>query len=236
MNSKSDLKTKDIEDIFQNRKPGAEEFFKFFSVLVPVAEKNGKLHLLYEIRAKHMARQPGEICFPGGELEEGESLEACALRETWEEIGIPAEKIRIVNQLDTIFTYSNFAMYCYLGIVDESALETLRLNPDEVAEVFLVALDELLENDPDVYWTKVMPQPPADFPYDDVTGGEPYNWRQGKVPVPVYKAMDGKRIWGLTARITKRFADAVRQGMEREDSGAGGSDVKNAGDGGKSDV
>lgn len=214
MNLKSDLTIKDIENIFRGRKPGAEEFFKFFSILVPVVEKDGKLYLLYEVRAKHMVRQPGEICFPGGELEDGESLETCALRETWEEIGIPAEKIRVVNQLDTIFTYSNFAMYCYLGIVDESALETLRLNPDEVEEVFLVALDELLENDPDVYWTKIMPQPPADFPYYEVTGGEPYNWRQGKAPVPVYKAMDGKRIWGLTARITKRFVDIVRRSMK----------------------
>lgn len=221
MNSKSDLTIKDIENIFRSRKPGAEEFFKFFSILVPVVEKDGKLYLLYEVRAKHMVRQPGEICFPGGELEDGESLETCALRETWEEIGIPAEKIRVVNQLDTIFTYSNFAMYCYLGIVEESALETLRLNPDEVEEVFLVALDELLENDPDVYWTKIMPQPPADFPYDEVTGGEPYNWRQGKAPVPVYKAMDGKRIWGLTARITKRFVDVVRQGMTTGSSGDG---------------
>lgn len=221
MNSKSDLKIKDIEHIFRRRKPGTEEFFKFFSILVPVVEKDGKLYLLYEVRAKHMVRQPGEICFPGGELEGGESLETCALRETWEEIGIPAGKIRIVSQLDTIFTYSNFAMYCYLGIVDESALQTLQLNPDEVEEVFLVSLDELLENDPDVYWTKIVPQPPADFPYYEVTGGEPYNWRQGKAPVPVYKAMDGRRIWGLTARITKRFVDIVRRSMKAGCSGDG---------------
>lgn len=211
MKSRSDLKIRDIENIFRERKAGAEEFFKFFSVLVPVVEKDGRLYLLYEVRARHMVRQPGEICFPGGELEDGETLEECALRETWEETGIPVEKIRIVNQLDTIFTYSNFAMYCYLGIVEESALETLRLNQDEVEEVFLVAIDELMEHEPDVYWTKIVPQPPEDFPYYEVTGGEPYNWRQGKAPVPVYRAMNGKRIWGLTARITKRFVDTIKE-------------------------
>ena len=112
------LKIADIERIFKNKESGNEEFFKFFSILVPVVEKDGHLHLLYERRAKHMKRQPGEICFPGGELEDGESTEECALRETWEEIGVPQDKIRVISQLDTIYTYSNFAMYCYLGVMD----------------------------------------------------------------------------------------------------------------------
>lgn len=213
MRSGNVLKINDIEHIFKERKAGAEEFFKFFSILVPVVEKDGKLHLLYEVRAKNMVRQPGEICFPGGELEEGESLESCALRETWEETGIPAENIRIVSQLDTIFTYSNFAMYCYLGIVEESALADIKLNPDEVAEVFLVPIEDLVENEPEVYWVKIIPEPPENFPYYEVTGGEPYNWRHGKAPVPVYKELDGKRIWGLTARITKRLMDIIKEDM-----------------------
>lgn len=211
MKSKNDLTISDIQQVFRERKAGAEEFFKFFSILVPLVEKDGKLHLLYEVRARNMVRQPGEICFPGGELEEGESLQACALRETWEETGIPREKVRIISQLDTIFTYSNFAMYCYLGIVEESALEDIKLNPDEVAEVFLASLEDLAVNEPDVYWVKIIPKPPEDFPYYEVTGGEPYNWRHGKAPVPVYPELDGKRIWGLTARITKRFMDIIKE-------------------------
>lgn len=211
MSLRNALKADDIERIFGERRAGAEDFFKFFSVLVPVVEKNGALYLLYEVRAKHMARQPGEICFPGGELEPGESMENCALRETWEEIGIPPEQIKIVNQLDTIFTYSNFAMHCYLGIIEESALDGMKLNPDEVDEVFLLPLDWLMSNEPDVYWTKIIPRPPEDFPYFEVTGGEPYNWRYGKAPVPVYKEWDGKILWGLTARITKRFTDVIKE-------------------------
>lgn len=210
MSLKKNLKISDIEAIFKDRKAGAEEFFKFFSILVPVVEKNGRLYLLYELRARHMARQPGEICFPGGELEEGETTEECALRETREEIGIPKEKIRIVNQLDTIYTYSNFAMYCYLGILDESALDDMVLNPDEVEEVFLVELDRLMEKGPEVYMTDIIPSPPGDFPYDKVTGGRPYKWRTGRAPVPVYDEMDGKVIWGLTARITARFVNILK--------------------------
>lgn len=211
MNLKRKLKLEEIEDIFKDRKAGAEEFFKFFSVLVPVVEKEGRLHLLYEIRAKHMARQPGEICFPGGELEEGETTQECALRETWEEIGIPKDKIKVVNQLDTIYTYSNFAMYCYLGIIEEEALDDIKLNHDEVDRIFLVDIDRLLDGEPDVYWTDIIPEPPADFPHDKVTGGQPYNWRKGRAPVPVYGEIDGNVIWGLTARITKRFTDVIKE-------------------------
>ena len=68
MSLRKNLTADDIRHIFDGKKAGNEEFFKFFSVLVPVVEKEGKLYLLYERRARDMKRQPGEICFPGGEL------------------------------------------------------------------------------------------------------------------------------------------------------------------------
>ena len=210
------MKISDIEKAFDGRKAGSEEFFKFFSILVPMVEKDGRVCLLYEKRARHMKRQPGEICFPGGEMEEGESALECALRETREETGIPEDAIRVISRLDTIYTYSNFAMHCYLGVVDAEALEDMKLNPDEVEETFLVDLEWLMDHDPDVYWTDVIPKPPGDFPYDDVTGGEPYNWRHGKAPVPVYDEYDGNVIWGLTARITKRLTDLLKKDMDPE--------------------
>ena len=210
MSLRKNLTADDIRHIFDGKKAGNEEFFKFFSVLVPVVEKEGKLYLLYERRARDMKRQPGEICFPGGELEQDETTKECALRETWEEIGIPQESIRVVSQLDTIYTYSNFAMYCYLGIVDAKALDHMVLNPGEVEEAFLVELDWLLTHEPDIYWTDVIPEPPEGFPYEKVTGGMPYSWRKGKAPVPVYEEYDGNVIWGLTARITKRFTDVIK--------------------------
>lgn len=215
MKESRELKLNDIENIFKARKAGTEDFFKEFSVLLPIVEKDGKPHILYEVRAKHMVTQPGEICFPGGEIEAGENPKECALRETWEEIGIKPENIRIVSRLDTVVTYSNFAMHAFLGIIDECALDDIKLNPDEVEEVFLIPLKWLIENEPRVYWTKVIPQPPEDFPYYEVTGGEPYNWRHGKAPVPVYEEYDEKVLWGLTARITKRFVDIIKDYTRR---------------------
>ena len=212
MKSEKKLTLNDIEEVFSERKAGAEDGFKFFSVLVPLVEKEDGLHLLYEVRAKHMTRQPGEICFPGGELEAGETPEECAVRETWEEIGIPEERIRVVSPLDTVYTYSNFAMYCYLGVIDEKDLDDLKLNPDEVDEVFLVNLDEIASYKPEVYETEVVQKIPESFPYDRVTGGKTYNWRKGRSYIPVYD-MDGRVIWGLTARITKRFVETVKERM-----------------------
>lgn len=214
MSSQKRLNISDIEKIFESNKVGLEDFFNKFSVLLPVVEKDGKLHVLYELRARHMDVQPGEICFPGGKIEPGESPRDCALRETWEEIGIPQDKVRIVTQLDMMVNYSNVAMYAFLGIVEEDALDKLVLNPDEVEEVFLVPIDWLLENEPEIYWTKVAPQPPEDFPYEKVTGGEPYKWRHGKAPVPVYPEFGDKVIWGFTGRITKRFTDMIKGGKQ----------------------
>lgn len=213
MELKKNLTVKDIEEIFGQRKPGAEAGFRFFSVLVPVVRKEDKLMLLYEVRAKHMERQPGEVCFPGGELEADESTEECALRETWEEVGISADKIRIINQLDTIYTYSNFAMYCYLGIIDYDVLDNVKLNPDEVDEIFTVDIDKMLETEAEVYKVETVPKVPEDFPYEKVTGGKSYRWRGGWANVPVYD-IDGRIIWGLTARITKGFLDTVKERIE----------------------
>lgn len=65
------MKLNDIENIFRKRSSGIEDFFNEFSVLLPLVEKEGKLYILYELRARHMEVQPGEICFPGGKERRG---------------------------------------------------------------------------------------------------------------------------------------------------------------------
>ena len=65
------------------------------AVLIPLVEKEGELHILFEVRQAGI-RQGGEICFPGGMIEEGETAEEAAVRETAEELLIPAEKIEVI--------------------------------------------------------------------------------------------------------------------------------------------
>ncbi|MDO4393683.1 MAG: CoA pyrophosphatase [Bacillota bacterium] len=210
-----ELSLKNVRDIFEGRVPGADAEYSFFSVLVPLVEKDGQLNLLYEVRGSKLDRQPGEICFPGGALEEGETIEECAVRETCEELGIQADDIDVVTQLDTVYTYNNFAMYCFLGIIDEEVLGRMHFNDVEVESTFLVPLSYFIENPPRVYTTHVKPVVSDDFPYDVVTGGKPYKWRGGKGIVPVYEAYEGHVIWGLTARITRKFAEIIKERMEQ---------------------
>ena len=64
-----------------------------YAVLCPLVERPDGLHLLFEVRSAALHRQPGEVCFPGGRMEAGETPEQCALRETEEELAIPRQEV-----------------------------------------------------------------------------------------------------------------------------------------------
>ena len=68
-----------------------------YAVLLPLIEVNGELHILYEVRASHIS-QPGDVAFPGGKIEPGETSAEAALRETEEELGIPANNIQLLGE------------------------------------------------------------------------------------------------------------------------------------------
>lgn len=199
-----------IRNTFAGRVPQAMGRYNFFAVLVPLIEKDGELYLLYEVRAAHMKRQPGEVCFPGGQVEQGESFEACAIRETEEELGISREDIKIISQMDTLYTYSNFTMFPFLGTIKESAVENLSCNADEVQETFLVPLTYFLEHEPIVYKTSVEQIIGEDFPYEKIKFKKGYQWRKGTSEIPIYEFED-KAIWGLTGRITRNLIAILKE-------------------------
>ena len=76
-----------LEEKLRGREPGLMDASGQYAVLVPLVEREGKLHILYEVRSQDMRRQPGEVCFPGGRIEGDETPEACAIRETEEAPG-----------------------------------------------------------------------------------------------------------------------------------------------------
>ncbi len=199
----------EVKTIFQSRKPGVLGKHGYFSVLVPLVEQEGELSLLYEVRAEHMKRQPGEICFPGGKMEEGEDFQQCAVRETVEELGIHEKDIQIISQMDILYTYSNFTMFPFLGMIKEEALAGICCNPDEVKEIFLISLKELMETEPFLYETKVTPVIGEDFPYEKIKFPQGYKWREGVSEVPIYEVQE-RVIWGLTGRITRNLVDILK--------------------------
>lgn len=198
-----------LEHTLKTRTPGLMDARWAYAVLVPLVEREGEPHLLYEVRASTLRRQPGEVCFPGGRMEGNETPEECALRETWEELGIPREQIRLLGRLDFIAHRASFLMQPILGVVDSGALERMVPSPAEVEEVFLVPLSHLLNTVPIEYEYELIPTPAENFPYELIGIPRDYKWQHGRENVPVYP-WQGRAIWGLTGRITRNLVQICK--------------------------
>ena len=205
----SGMELKGLEALLKDRTPGLMDSKRAYAVLVPLVEQNGELCLLYEVRARTLRRQPGEVCFPGGLMEKGESPEDCALRETWEELAIPDRCVRLLGRLDFIAHRANFLMQPVLGVVDGSALDRMAPSPAEVEEVFFVPLSYLLKMPPIEYTYELVPTPAEHFPYELIGIPKDYPWQKGRENVPVYP-WEGRAIWGLTGRITRNLVTFLR--------------------------
>ena len=177
-----------------------------YAVLCPLVDRPGGLHLLFEIRSAALHRQPGEVCFPGGRMEAGETPEQCALRETEEELAIPPREIEILGKPDFICNQAGFLMQPVLGLVSDAGLAAMAPSPAEVAEVFAVPLSFFRETRPEFHVYDLLPEVPADFPYQAVGIPADYRWARGRVEVPIWY-WQGHAIWGMTARLTQ---DLVR--------------------------
>ena len=195
---------------FQERKPQImdHENYLHFALLVPLIERDGELHFVFEIRAQNI-RQPGEICFPGGKVDDTDlSHEDAALRELHEELGIHPTQVHLVGSLDYMITPFRLMLYPFLGIIDSQA-EIIR-NDAEVTEVFFVPLSELLKMAPKEHNIYLEVQPEKEFPFHLIPNGENYNWRKATVNEQFYE-YDGKVIWGLTARILTHVLHEIKQ-------------------------
>lgn len=113
------------------------------AVLLPLVERPTGLHLLLTRRSTQLRHHPGQISFPGGRQDpEDENLIQTALRETHEELGIPASQIRVIGSLTPLNTISLYDVLPVLAQVD--ANYRLTLSPDEVEQAFEVPLSHLL--------------------------------------------------------------------------------------------
>lgn len=172
-----------------------------YAVLVPLLQADDGPRLLFEVRAAHL-RQGGEVCFPGGRMEPGETAEDCALRETEEELAIPRSGVELFGPSDFICNQRGFLLRPVLGLVSPEGMARLRPSPAEVAEAFTVPLAFFRDTEPLTGHYDLAPQVPADFPYEAAGIPPDYPWSRGKVEVPVWN-YEGHVIWGMTARITR---------------------------------
>ena len=171
-----------------------------YAVLAPLVETPRGLSLLYEVRPAKLHHHSGEVCFPGGQMEAGETPRQCALRETWEELAIPPEAVEVIGEMDFLHIRAGSLLRPVLGRVDSAALDAMRPCPAEVAGTFLVPLQWLRDHPPAVY-THRQPVCTPGFPYEDAGVSPDYPWRPYYMEVPVYHGLPHP-LWGLTARIT----------------------------------
>ncbi|MBU5311420.1 CoA pyrophosphatase [Tissierella carlieri] len=199
----------EIREIIRNRTPRPIDIKRNYSVLIPIVENNNRLEIIYELRSKNLNNQPGEISFPGGEVEDNETFKEAAIRETIEELNIKEENINIIGELDYLVSYANITIHCFLGTISGLIVDNIVPNPHEVDHIFTVPLDFFLENEPDIYYLDLKTVLNDEFPYNLIPKGRDYNWRSGKHSVMFYHYKD-YIIWGFTARMTKNLIDIIK--------------------------
>lgn len=156
------------------------------AVLMPLVMRD-QWQVILTQRPETMPHHPGQISFPGGKVEKGETARGAVLRETEEEIGIKPEAITLLGRLPSFNAVSQFRVTPFIGIVDPAA--PIIPDPYEVADAFETPLAFLMDK---------ANHTPRDVTINDI----PH--RLWDMP---YTGEDGifRNIWGMTAMIMYRL-------------------------------
>jgi len=195
-----------IENKIKNIKPyiNGWERMRRASIIIPLVEINNDVYILFEVRAKKLKSQPGDICFPGGKIDDNETPKEAALREMQEELGV--KNIEIINELDTVVRYDGIIIHPYLGIIKD--IKEINISESEVDHVFYVPLEYLLKHEPLEVSNRINVERSKDFPYDLIVDKENYKFREASYRSLFYK-YENYNIWGITAEMLKNFLEKL---------------------------
>ncbi|CAK9798729.1 Mitochondrial coenzyme A diphosphatase NUDT8 [Anthophora quadrimaculata] len=174
-----------IEKFKTRKRPTAEERTNKAAVLVPLSMYKGELGFLYTLRSTKLSSNRGQVSFPGGMYDkEDRDLEETALRETWEELRIPKEKVDVWTS-GNVIDKKNLKVLPVFGYIGEIDPEKLQINTSEVEEAFFLSLNKLCD-----------------------TSLCRYTQFRDNYTLPAY--LGGKhRVWGFTAAITHMVLKAL---------------------------
>jgi len=155
------------------------------SVLIPLFRMESRWYLVYTHRTERVMNHKGQVSFPGGAADpEDQDAVQTALRETYEEIGIPTDCVQVLGQMSPMPTVTGFIITPVVGVVCWPY--ELRPAEVEVERVFQVPLAWLAN-----------PANREERLYTRSNGTSEM--------VVFYQPYDGELIWGATARITLDF-------------------------------
>ena len=148
------------------------------------------LHIILTRRTDQLRGHSGQISFPGGRCDpEDDGYAGTALRETEEELGILRDDITLLGSLSKVYIPpSHYNVYPQVGYLDTTPF--FRPNPHEVAEVFTLRLDDLLD--------------------DSLKAHEYRDFRGIRVKIPYYQVKTHK-VWGATAVMLSEIEHRLRQ-------------------------
>ena len=181
-----------------------QEHCRQSAVIIPLIKTGGGLEVIFEVRSEKIGRQPGDVCFPGGALQEGEDPLSGAVRETCEELYINPDQLEIICACDKFHNASTliYPFAAYLSGYDGSFSE------DEVAEVFTVPLEFFVKTEPIVYDARMVKDLDDDFPYELINRGRDYKWPP-RIDKELFYSCGPHTVWGISARIIKAFTDIL---------------------------
>jgi 8-oxo-dGTP pyrophosphatase MutT (NUDIX family) len=152
------------------------------AVLVLLYPHEDRWWLPLTLRSATLPRHTGQVSLPGGRLVPGESIEEAALREAFEEVGLPAAEVEILGRLTPLpVPVSSHLLHPVVGVVGKRPVFSLAA--DEVERLIEAPLPHLRHPDTVKWEQRARRQPPGglmDVPYFDV---------------------DGARVWGATAMV-----------------------------------
>ncbi len=147
----------------------------------------GDWHLPLTVRGSDLRHHTGQVSLPGGRVDAGESIEAAALRETAEEVGVDPAAVRVIGQLTPVrIPISGYLLHPVIGIAD--VRPAFRPDDWEVARLIEVPLTVIRD-------TSIVQ---IAHRTRDVDG------RVEHMDVPCF-AIDGEQVWGATAMVLAEF-------------------------------